>query len=134
MKLSHIVIGAVALLVGAFLVVMIRPTTQASPTAQLVDGKYLVVEGPDGHWVYEKTENGFVVRIKELSPSGLQAIWGLQSKYLPHAVDLGGGTSLVNVPATQYSTETGSFQVLHRFYRFLDDKLVEVKMEGLKAP
>ncbi len=132
MKLDHLLALAIGLFVGGFLVVLLRPAPEPTlPSEDLIDGRYLIVEGADGHWIYEKGENGLEVKIKELSPSGLQAIWGLQSKYLPHSVETSDGL-LVNVPATRYSTETGTFQVVHKFYRHADSKLVEVEMEVLK--
>ena len=133
MKASQLIAVVAALLVGAFLMYMLRPAPETAAPSELVDGKYLVVEGTDGHWIYEKGDKGLTVRVKEMAPQGLGAIWGLQGKFLPYAVEVG-GVSLVNVPATAYSTETGAFQVIHRFYKYEGDKLVEVSMEALKAP
>lgn len=130
MKASHLLAAAAGLAVGALLMVVLRPA--GAPPSRLIDGKYLVVETPDGHWVYEAGEQGFAVRIKGFSPAGLQAIWGLQSQFKPYTVEMGGAT-LLNVADTQYSAETGAFGVMHRFYRLVEDKLVEVKLEPLKA-
>lgn len=131
MNSSHLLVAVASLLAGAFLMVLARPAPAIPPASELIGGKYLVVEGEDGHWIYEKGENGLTVRVKELSPEGLSSIWGLQGEFVPYSVELG-GTTLLNIPATQYSTETGSFQVMHRFYRYVEDKLVEVKLEPMK--
>lgn len=136
MKPSYALVAltaVVGLLVGAVLMNVLRPPVEPAPPSKLIDGRYLLVEGPDGHWIYEKGEKGLTVRAKELSPMGLAAIWGLQGKFVPASVNVGGET-LVNIPATQYSTETGAFQVVHTFYRFVEDKLVEVKLEAAKRP
>jgi hypothetical protein len=125
MKASYLAAGAVGLVIGALLMVVLRPATG------LIDGKYLVVQEPDGHWVYEAGDEGLTVRVKQMSATGLQAIWGLQGQFKPYSVEMGGVT-LLNVSDTAYSTESGTFQVMHRFYRLADDKLVEVKLEPLK--
>jgi hypothetical protein len=132
MNVSHILAAAVGLVVGALLIVVLRPAQGPSSPPELIGGKYLVIQKPDGHWVYEVGEQGLAVRVKELSPAGLESIWGLQGEFRPYSVEMGGAT-LLNVPATQYSTETGAFQVMHRFYRLAEEKLVEVKLEAAKA-
>jgi len=133
MKMNLVLAVVASLLAGAALMYLLRPAPESPSAAGQSDEKYVVVESEGGHWIYEKTEEGLVVRVKELGPDGLGAIWGLQAKFLPYTVDIG-GTTFVNVPATAYSTETGAFQVIHRFYKHADDKLVEVQMEGLPAP
>lgn len=127
MKASYLLAGAVGLVVGALLMAVLRPATEPG----LIDGKYLVVKEPDGHWVYEAGEQGLTVRVKQMSAAGLQAIWGLQGEFRPYSVEMGGAT-LLNVPVTQYSTESGAFQVVHRFYRLAEDKLVEVNLDSPK--
>lgn len=138
MKPIQLVAAAIiGLLVGAVLVILLRPASEPAPEpprgSELIDGKYLLVEESGGHWIYEKAKDGWEVRVKQLSPEGLQAIWGLQGQFLPYAIDSGSGV-LINVPATQYSTETGTFQVIHRFYRYQEDKLVEVNLEATQRP
>lgn len=67
--------------------------------------------------------------MKELSPRGLeQSIWGLQSEFKPMAIPSSKGDELLYVPFTQYSTETGSFNTTHRFFRRTDTALVEVPL------
>jgi hypothetical protein len=128
MKASYLAAGAVGLVIGALLMAVLRPAKEPG----LIDGKYLVVQEPDGHWVYEAGEQGLTVRVKQMSATGLQAIWGLQGQFKPYSVEMGGVT-LLNVSDTAYSTESGTFQVMHRFYRLAEEKLVEVKLEAAKA-
>lgn len=123
---------ACGLLLGAGAFALLRPSPPPPP-AELIDGKHLVVRGEDGHWIYERTDSGFKVIVKELSPQGLRAIWELQRDYVPALLGSGAG-ELLSVPATQYSTETGQFRVVHHFYQLKDGKLVEVPMESAPAP
>ena len=122
------------IVVGAVLVhFLVRPATSSPGPGGLVDGKYLVVESEDGHWIYERTDQGFRVVTKEISPAGLSAIWALQGDYTPASLTVG-GEELLSVPSTMYSTETRSFQVIHRFYRIVNGKLQEVPMEEAATP
>ena len=145
MNLSNVVAAAVSLLVSALLVIVIRPSpcpdaatierlrakVESAPQATLLEGKYLVIEDSGGHWVYEKTPDGWAVKIRGLGPEGLAAIWELQAKFNPYSIDSGSGM-LINFPVYQYSTETGQFQVVHRFFRYHEDKLVEVQLVPAK--
>ena len=141
MNLSSVVAAAVGLLVGALLVIVIRPGTvpgphrvdvhESAPQTTLVDGKYLVIEDAGGHSVYEKTADGWIIKIRQQSPEGLAAIWALQAKFNPYSIDTGSGM-LINVPSYAYSTESGQFQVVNKFFRYHEDKLVEVQLAPTK--
>ncbi len=128
MQLRNLVFFGLGLVVGGVLVFVLRGCPKAP--GNLVDGKYLVVECPSGHWVYEASATGLKLVAKELSPEGLTAIWELQGAYQPKSI-LSGTEEILHLPNTRYSTETGSFQVVHKFYRMKDDKLVEIHMDNL---
>jgi len=99
----------------------------------LLDGKYLVVQHDSGHWVYEKDDKGFRLVVKDMTPTGLKAIWDLQSAYLPQSIKVGSDT-LVSAPVTGYSSDSGQFRVVNKFYRMSNDRLVEVPMEATSPP
>jgi hypothetical protein len=130
---------AAGLLIGGFVVMVVRLGAQAAPApmptrdVDLVDGKYLVLHSDYGNWVYEKTDAGFKPVIKELSPLGLQSIWGLQGAYKPQSIGTAKGEVLY-VPYTSYSTETGSFNTQHKFFHMTDAGLVEVPLTTAPTP
>jgi hypothetical protein len=125
--------AAAGLVVGAAAAWFLRPAAVApapAPTrdVDLVDGKYLVLRNDYGHWVYERVEGGgFKVVVKEMTPRGLETIWGLQSEHKPMAIATPKG-EIVYVPFTRYSTETGSFSTDHKFFQMTDAGLVEVPL------
>jgi len=134
MNSNSIILLVVGVIVGAAALYLFQPEPAppaAAPTG-LVDGKYLVVDGESGHWIYRVGDKGLELQVKEWSAAGLHEIWELQSAYMPVAVDVG-AEKLVNVPTTRYSTETGAFNVVHTFYRWEDGKLVRVPMEDPAA-
>jgi hypothetical protein len=121
------------IVLGGLLVYLARPCATTAAGSRLVDGRYLVVETDTGHWIYDMSGEQPKAALSEITPEGLSAIWKLQGDYLPASLSVG-GEQLLSVPSTRYSTETRSFQVLHKFYRLQDQKLVEVPMESVPAP
>ena len=133
MKAGSLLALAAGVLIGAAAMMVFGPAPAAGDQDDgLIDGKYLVVQGESGHWVYEATPDGMKVVLKEFTPDGLTSIWSLQGEFQPQVLDTQDG-SLVNVPATSYSTETGALQLQHRFYRLTEGKLVEVEIENKPA-
>jgi hypothetical protein len=142
MHIRNFVFLAVGLVVGGAAILLLRcekvagleetlEKLKAKATAGLVDGKYLVVQGPSGHWIYEAGgANGLKLVGQEVSPEGLHALWELQSDYQPKSM-LSGAEEIIYLPYTRYSTDTRSFQVVHKFYSKQDGKLVEVPMESI---
>jgi hypothetical protein len=125
----------VGLVVGAGALYLARPCwkERAGKGPAFVDGKYLIVQHESGHWVYERDDKGFHLVVKDMTPAGLKAIWDLQAAYLPQSVKVGSDT-LLSAPATAYSSETGQFRVINKFYRLSNDRLIEVPTEATPAP
>ena len=130
MKDRGILLLVVGLVVGGLLVGFLGPSLCKSTDEGLVDGKYIVVENDYGNWVYERMGNGFQPVVKELTPLGLKSIWELQAEFKPMELHTAEG-DLVSVPGTPYSTDTGSFSVVYRFYRLENGELIDVPV---KAP
>ena len=130
MQVRNLLFLGLGLLVGGGLILVLRG---GCAPAGLVDGKYLVVQSSSGHWIYEAGPDGIKLLRKELSPEGFGAIWGLQSAYQPKSM-VSGGEELVHLPNTAYSMDTGQFQVVHKFYRAKEGKLVEVPMGAASEP
>lgn len=126
--LPALLVLVAGVVIGGVLLQFLRPASAAASNATLVGGRYLVVEGPDGHWIYEPTPGGLSVLAKEVSPAGLGAIWQVQGDYQPAALDLG-EQHLLTVPNTMYSTVNGAFNVVHKFYRLAPEGLVEVPIQ-----
>lgn len=133
MQKASLIAFAIGLVVGAAALYVAGPCSRSASKSALVDGKYLVVQSASGHWIYEKGDAGLKLVGKEMSPEGLHAIWELQGSYMPQSLSVGGDTVL-SIPSTRYSTETGLFQVVHKIYRRVEGKLVELPMESAPGP